>query len=84
MDQSSGKSPSSSSSNNDAPASSGFTPQDSLKNKANEKGFNTFPKFLQRLRDLWEEGTYKNAEAKNWKGFKDVPAKDARTLITLI
>lgn len=84
MDKSGAKKASTGGADSSAPATSGFSPQDSLQNKANEKGFNTFPKFLQRLRELWEDGVYKNDQVGNWKSFKDVPAKDARTLIGLI
>ena len=69
---------------NEGTSTAGFSPQDSLQNKATEKGYNTWPKFVQRLRELWQDGSYKNEAAAKWQSFKDIPAKDARVLIGLL
>ena len=71
-------------SDNNAAATSGFSPQDSLQNKASERGLQDWNAFVVYLRKLWDDGSYKNDAAAGWKKFKDIPSKDARTLIALL
>ena len=41
----------------------------------------SFDSFKEVLRNLWKSETYRNEEAKDWKSFKDISAKEARKLI---
>tara|TARA_R110000744_G_scaffold133833_1_gene242412 strand:- start:1481 stop:2266 length:786 start_codon:yes stop_codon:yes gene_type:complete len=41
----------------------------------------SFDSFKEILRNLWKEERYRNEDAKNWKSFKDISAKEARKLI---
>jgi len=43
-----------------------------------------WPDFKEWLRELWKSETYRNEEAKNWKSWSDIPAKDARTLLKFV
>ena len=36
------------------------------------------------LRDLWKDETYRNESAKKWVSFGDIPAKEARKLISVL
>jgi hypothetical protein len=63
-------------------ANSDVSPQAILEKKfaASNEG-SEFSDFKAWLRQLWVEETYRNEDAKNWKNWSDVPAKEARTLI---
>jgi hypothetical protein len=70
-----------------------ITPQGTLEKAANEKlHIQNFEEFKSFLRSLWKTATESNdtetiklfEEAKEWKAFKDVPAKTSRVLLKLI
>jgi hypothetical protein len=62
-----------------------ITPQGLLKKQAKDKlGHDSFDDFKNFLRKLWTEEKYKNDEAKSWKDFASIPAKECRKLIALI
>jgi len=42
----------------------------------------SFDSFKDVLRELWKSETYRNEEAKDWKSFGDISAKEARKLIS--
>jgi len=44
----------------------------------------SFDSFRDLLRDLWKTEEYRNEEAKGWKSFEDVSAKEARKLIPML
>jgi hypothetical protein len=41
----------------------------------------SFDSFKEILRNLWKSEIYRNEEAKDWKSYKDISAKEARKLI---
>ena len=45
---------------------------------------NDFENFKSDLRDLWQQGKYKNDAIKSWAGFSDIPIKEARVLVKLV
>lgn len=47
-------------------------------------GIVEFEDFRNILRDLWSSDKYRNEEVKSWKNFADIPAKEARIILTLI
>ena len=49
-----------------------------------EKEFSDFEGFKTKLRTLWANKSYQNADAAKWKVFKDIPPKEARLLIKLV
>ena len=59
-------------------------PSGLLEKTVSDKGIKSFEDFVTWLRDQWQSNTYRNEEAKNWKSYKDVPAKDCRKLITIL
>lgn len=63
-------------------SNSDVSPQAILEKKfaASNEG-SEFSDFKNWLRQLWVDETYRNEDAKNWKSWSDVPAKEARTLI---
>ena len=54
------------------------------KNLRDKHGVDSFDGFKELLRDLWKTGKYLNEDVKNWEKFKDIPAKEARKLISII
>jgi len=44
----------------------------------------SFSDFKSWLRELWKEESYRNEDAKNWKDWSDVPAKEARSLLKFL
>lgn len=61
------------------------TPSGILEKIAREKlGASSFDEFKDHMRNLWKSGKYKNEEVSNWNSFSDVPAKEARVLISII
>ena len=44
----------------------------------------TFEEFKEKLREFWSKDLYRNDEAKQWEGFSDIPAKEARILLKLV
>lgn len=70
-----------------------ITPQGALEKNVNDKlKIFSFEDFKAHLRNMWTTATEANdsatlellAEAKNWSGFTDIPAKTARVLIKKI
>ena len=62
-----------------------LSPQLQLESLFKDKtGSNSFEEFKDTLRSFWSKGTYKNPETKNWKSFKDLPAKEARKIRVLV
>lgn len=54
------------------------------KNLIDRHGIETFDAFKELLRDLWKSEKYVNESVKDWNGFSDIPAKEARKLISII
>lgn len=44
----------------------------------------TFDQFKEHLRNLWQTKRYQNAEAQNWKDYKDIPVKEARKITGIL
>ena len=69
----------------EASASLGIGPTEILRNQCAEKlkcaDFNCFK---EKLREFWENETYKNIEVKKWESYEDIPPKEARVLLKLI
>ena len=62
-----------------------LTPNGVLESLASNKlKCNSFNDFREKLRELWTLELYRNDGAKDWQGFDDVPAKEARLLINII
>jgi hypothetical protein len=62
-----------------------ITPQALLKKLAKDKlNCNSFEEFKDYLRRLWQEETYKNEEAKDWKDFNSIPGRECRKLTSFI
>jgi hypothetical protein len=62
-----------------------ITPQALLKKLAKDKlSCDSFEDFKDYLRRLWQEETYKNEEAKDWKDFNSIPARECRKLTSFI
>ena len=82
------KSPSMPSKATSAQKSSSFvpvTPSGLLeKNLMDRHGIDTFDGFKDLLRDLWKSDKYINESVKDWNNFADIPAKEARKLISII
>ena len=82
------KSPSTPSKATSAQKSSSFvpvTPSGLLeKNLMDRHGIDTFDGFKDLLRDLWKSEKYINESVKDWNNFADIPAKEARKLISII
>lgn len=58
--------------------------QGMLEKTAKINGLNNFEEFQNYLRDAWRLGVYKNAEAKVWTCYNDIPAKEARILMSIL
>jgi hypothetical protein len=54
------------------------------RNLRDNHSIESFDGFKELLRDLWKSDKYVNEEVKNWGGYKDIPAKEARKLISII
>jgi hypothetical protein len=62
-----------------------ITPVGILEKTMRDKhGVVEFEDFKNILRDLWTSDKYRNEEVKTWKSFSDIPAKEARIILTLI
>jgi len=44
----------------------------------------TFQEFKEHLRKFWSEDSYRNDDAKKWESYSDIPAKEARVLLSLV
>ncbi len=58
--------------------------QNMLEKTAKSNGIKSFAEFQDYLRNLWKINTYKNDEAKVWTSYSDIPAKEARILISIL
>jgi hypothetical protein len=62
-----------------------ITPSGLLEKTLRDKhGVNSFDAFKELLRDLWKSEKYVNESVKDWNSFSDIPAKEARKLISII
>ena len=62
-----------------------LTPNGVLENLASSKlKCGSFDDFKNKLRELWTLELYRNDKAKEWTGYDDIPAKEARLLINII
>lgn len=64
--------------------SKSLTPQGSLESRAHKLGFQDYESFKTVLKEFWTDKTYKNEGVKEWSDFGDIPAKEARILISLL
>ena len=64
--------------------SKSLTPQGSLETRANKLGFDDYTSFKTVLKEFWKDETYRNDGVKEWTDFGDIPAKEARKLISLL
>ena len=55
-----------------------------LEKTAKNSGIGNFQEFQDYLRNAWKVGVYKNAEAKVWTNYNDIPAKEARILMSML
>lgn len=86
IDKSGNRSSVSQTSSSSAPPSNApITPSGLLEKTLRDKhSVDSFDGFKDMLRSLWKDGKYTNEEVKNWSGFQDIPAKEARKLIGII
>ena len=62
-----------------------ITPQSLLAKHISDKlQINSFEEFMNHLRKMWKEETYKNEEVSKWQSFSSIPAKECRKLISII
>lgn len=54
------------------------------KNLMDKYGIESFDGFKDLLRDLWKSEKYINEDVKDWNDFSDIPAKEARKLISIL
>jgi hypothetical protein len=66
----------------EAQSNSDISPAGILASLAKDKfGINNYTDFKSKLRELWQNDLYKNADTKNWSDFSDIPPKEARALL---
>ncbi|NVM35098.1 MAG: hypothetical protein HWN81_05850 [Candidatus Lokiarchaeota archaeon] len=62
-----------------------ITPSRLLEKTLSDKhNVDSFDAFKELLRDLWKSEKYINESVKDWNNFGDIPAKEARKLISII
>jgi hypothetical protein len=62
-----------------------ITPINILEKVLREKhNVSNFEDFKNLLRDLWSSEAYRNESVKEWNKFEDIPAKEARLLLSII
>lgn len=62
-----------------------ITPQSLLVKHISDKlQINSFDEFMNHLRKMWKEETYKNEEVSKWQSFSSIPARECRKLISII
>jgi hypothetical protein len=62
-----------------------ITPTNILEKLLREKhNVSNFDDFKNLLRDLWSSEVYRNESVKDWVKFEDIPAKEARLLLSII
>ena len=68
-----------------SPKVNDISPTSILSSHAKDKlGCSTFEDFKDVLRELWKTNRYKNDAIQEWNSFQDIPAKEARILLTHI
>lgn len=66
----------------EAQSNSDISPAGILASLAKDKfGIHNYSEFKNKLRELWQNDLYKNADTKNWSDFSDIPPKEARALL---
>lgn len=58
--------------------------QTMLEKTAIKKGIESFEDFIEYLRRLYREDEYKNKETKSWSCYSDIPAKEARIILSIL
>lgn len=58
--------------------------QSMLEKTAKSNGISSFHEFQDYLRKAWKANVYKNDETKLWSSYNDIPAKEARILISIL
>lgn len=58
--------------------------QGMLEKTAKNSGLSSFEEFQEYLRNAWKLGVYKNSDAKVWTCYNDIPAKEARILMSIL
>jgi len=58
--------------------------QGMLEKSAKNSGMLSFTEFQEYLREAWKLGVYKNVQAKVWTSYDDIPAKEARILMSIL
>ena len=58
--------------------------QGMLEKTAKNSGLSSFEEFQDYLRNAWKLGVYKNSDAKVWTCYNDIPAKEARILMSIL
>jgi len=62
-----------------------LSPQSQLDQTVADKFAVDFDEFKStKLREFWENNSYRNNNTADWKSFSDIPAKDARQILNLI
>lgn len=62
-----------------------ITPSALLQSKVEAShGIDSWDGFKDLLRSLWKDGKYLNESVKGWSSFSDIPAKEARKLISIV
>ena len=59
-------------------------PSGLLEKHALAKGISDFDQFLNWLRELWQNSTYRNEDTKNWTSYKQIPARECRKLMAIL
>jgi hypothetical protein len=58
--------------------------QGMLEKTAKNSGINSFSEFQDYLREAWKLNVYRNNDTKVWTTWKDIPAKEARILMSIL
>jgi hypothetical protein len=58
--------------------------QNMLEKTAKAHGLSSFEEFQDYLRKAWKMNVYRNEETKVWTSYSDIPAKEARILMSII
>lgn len=58
--------------------------QNMLEKTAKANGLTSFEEFQDYLRKAWKMNVYRNEETKVWTSYNDIPAKEARILISIL
>jgi len=58
--------------------------QNMLEKTSKASGIKSFGEFQEYLRNAWKMNVYRNEEAKVWTSYNDIPAKEARILMSIL